>query len=354
MKRISLLFIVKDNKVLLFKRSATEKTNPSKYGMLGGHIEKGETPEKALEREVKEEAGVVIEKFNFLKKYVNNDVELNVFYTNSFDVDDIKLNKKEHSSFKFFTLEEILEMGSNKLIPTNKTVAKDYNEITTKSKKLNEEIKRIKQMMGIEEDYPQSFSMEEFKKISSYKGRIEYCKQHLQRLGAGSSRMVFKIDDEKVLKLAMNQKGLGQNGEEINKSNDYALDGVVAKVFDYDQSNLWLEMELAQKLTLPLFKQITGFNFEDYKTELINCYNRTKPRHKEMVNNKINPEIVEKMWENEDLVRFFELPGNYPSMSIGDLLKINTYGVVKREGFDTIIIIDFGLTDEVWNIHYKK
>lgn len=147
MKRISLLFIVKDNKALLFKRSATEKTNPSKYGMLGGHIEKGETPEKALEREVKEEAGVVIEKFNFLKKYVNNDVELNVFYTNSFDVDDIKLNKKEHSSFKFFTLEEILEMNADKLIPTNKTVAKDYNKITTKSKKLNEQLNRMKEIM---------------------------------------------------------------------------------------------------------------------------------------------------------------------------------------------------------------
>lgn len=353
MERISLLFIVKDNKALLFKRSATEKTNPSKYGMLGGHIEKGETPEKALEREVKEEAGVVIEKFNFLKKYVNNDVELNVFYTNSFDVDDIKLNKKEHSSFKFFTLEEILEMNADKLIPTNKTVAKDYNKITTKSKKLNEQLNRMKEIMGIEEDYPQSFNMEEFKNIPTYKGRIEYCKQHLQRLAAGSSRMVFKIDDEKVLKLAMNQKGLAQNGEEIKKSKDYILDTVTAKIFEYDKSNLWVEMELAQKLTLPLFKQITGFNFEDYKTELINSYNRTQPRHKEMVNNKINPEISEKMWENEDLYSFFELPGNYPSMSIGDLLRLNSYGVVKRGGEYIIVLIDFGLTKEVWDKHYR-
>ena len=40
--RIALLFIVIDNKVLLFKRSPEETTNPGKYGMLGGHIEKGD------------------------------------------------------------------------------------------------------------------------------------------------------------------------------------------------------------------------------------------------------------------------------------------------------------------------
>ena len=38
--------------------------------------------------------------------FKNNDVELNVFYTNSFDVDDIKLNKNI-VHLNFFTLGNI-------------------------------------------------------------------------------------------------------------------------------------------------------------------------------------------------------------------------------------------------------
>ena len=58
--------------------------------------------------------------------------------------------------------------------------------------------------------YPTSFNMGEFKSIKSYKGKLDYAKQHLLgKLGAGSSRAVFKVDDEKVLKIALNEKGLG-------------------------------------------------------------------------------------------------------------------------------------------------
>jgi mRNA-degrading endonuclease RelE of RelBE toxin-antitoxin system len=61
------------------------------------------------------------------------------------------------------------------------------------------------------EDYPTSWSIEEFKKLNSFNARIKYCNQHLTRISSGSSRVVYKIDDEKVLKLAKNKKGLAQN-----------------------------------------------------------------------------------------------------------------------------------------------
>lgn len=150
-KRIALLFIVIDNKVLLFKRSPEETTNAGKYGMLGGHIEKGETPEEALVREVKEEAGVEIEPESFkkLKTYEMDNVQLNVFHTNEFDVENIELDKKEHVSKKFFTLEELDEMSPEECIETNKEIARDYNEKVTKSNELNEDIQRVKEWFKI-------------------------------------------------------------------------------------------------------------------------------------------------------------------------------------------------------------
>ena len=54
--------------------------------------------------------------------------------------------------------------------------------------------------------YPASFNMEEFKNCNSFAARVRYCQARLPRISSGSSRIVYKIDDEKVLKLAKNAK----------------------------------------------------------------------------------------------------------------------------------------------------
>lgn len=56
-----LIFLFKDNAVLLIKGAATKKLWPGKYNGLGGHLEKGEDPLGAARRELKEESGLVCE-----------------------------------------------------------------------------------------------------------------------------------------------------------------------------------------------------------------------------------------------------------------------------------------------------
>ena len=62
--------------------------------------------------------------------------------------------------------------------------------------------------------YPVSFNMDEFKMLKTFAARIKYCQARLQRISSGSSRIVYKIDNEKVLKLAKNRKGIAQNEAE--------------------------------------------------------------------------------------------------------------------------------------------
>ena len=61
---------------------------------------------------------------------------------------------------------------------------------------------------------------------------IYYCREMLgEPIGNGSSRIVFQIDDETVLKLAKNNAGIAQNMEEIKIGLNSGLE-FVPKVFN--------------------------------------------------------------------------------------------------------------------------
>ena len=45
---------------------------------------------------------------------------------------------------------------------------------------------------------------------------------------------------------------------------------------------------------------------------------------------------------------------NFQVKAYGDLQRLSSYGVVKRNGREEMVIIDFGLTEDVFNNYYKK
>jgi len=205
---------------------------------------------------------------------------------------------------------------------------------------------------NMDEAYPTSFNIEEFKQLKSFNQRIQYCEQHLQRISSGSSRVVYRIDDEKVLKLAKNKKGLAQNEAEVDYGTEIYLEGIVANIFEYDENGLWVEMELARKITESEFKRISGFEFKDFAAAL-NNYHHQRTNFRNGHKMPVDPEIVEQMWEDEFVYGVFQYLGNY-EVPVGDLTRLSTYGIVKRDGQDTIVLIDYGLTNNVYKDYYRK
>lgn len=65
-----------NNRVLIAKRSASKKIAPGKYHLPGGHVEFGETPNKAIVREFSEEFGITVGAGRFFQtfSYTTNDV----------------------------------------------------------------------------------------------------------------------------------------------------------------------------------------------------------------------------------------------------------------------------------------
>lgn len=110
---VSLLLIVKDNKFLLVKRSPNDDYHPNQWALPGGTMEKGETPEQTLNREIDEELGITISGYNPLGKYNDGEYIMYVYYLDSpdFDESSITLNE-EHTEYKFFNFYEIQELNN--------------------------------------------------------------------------------------------------------------------------------------------------------------------------------------------------------------------------------------------------
>lgn len=204
----------------------------------------------------------------------------------------------------------------------------------------------------IEEEYPPSWNIDEFKKLKSFNERIKYCEKNLQKISSGSSRIVYKVDDTKVLKLAKNKKGLAQNEVEVGFSKDYMWDGIVAQIFDYDQNDLWAEMELARKVSPKKFHEIVGFSFGQYCNAILYHAEEQKPQSK-YSKIQTKPEKYQEMWDdNEFMYSIFDIIGSY-DFPAGDLCKLNSYGLVNRNGQDEIVLIDYGLTNDVYDSYYN-
>jgi 8-oxo-dGTP diphosphatase len=75
------LLFDRDNRLLIYLRdNKPDIPFPNCWDFFGGHVETGETPERALVREVKEELGIDLEQWDFFRKYVctEGDVYPNV------------------------------------------------------------------------------------------------------------------------------------------------------------------------------------------------------------------------------------------------------------------------------------
>jgi len=202
--------------------------------------------------------------------------------------------------------------------------------------------------------YPASFNMDAFKAIPSYAGKIKYCKEKLgKQLGRGSSRMVFPIDNEKVLKLAMNDKGIAQNEAEC----DYYLQqiGLFAKIYDTDENYRWIEMQLARKATAGDFKKFFGYPFKvicAYVDYVYSLYARRSPFRDRSYDNLFKQIGDSDEYYDSVFYMLYEYMANTQLNAIGDLKRLSSWGVVSENGEESLVIIDYGLNDDVAQEYY--
>ena len=190
------------------------------------------------------------------------------------------------------------------------------------------------------------FVLEEFKTLTSFKERLRYCKDTLKYIGAGSSRIVFQLDGKAVLKLARSKKGLEQNYNECNHIGKTYYESIISKVYDKAEEEEWIVSELARKTSKKEFKTFLGFDFDLYSKYLLYRIAEHNPQVYKGVSYEhlLTPKEIE-FFNNDDFTEEMISFAFDFDIAQGDLGRINSYGVVNRDGDYKIVLVDYGCTN---------
>ena len=199
------------------------------------------------------------------------------------------------------------------------------------------------------------FNYDELKSINSYSGKVKYCKEHLgMPIGNGSSRICFQIDDEWILKLAKNDKGIAQN--EVEGQADYYKDSLcIFPLVDYENSDTENYTFIISEYVLPAkakdFIVCLDVTFNGW----VNFVMQSASQYMRYMNGTfMSWEQFEQMIEENDTWRDLnEYLTNY-QIPVGDICRLANLGMVLRDNEPQIVILDSGYNDEVAKNFYKN
>ena len=195
-----------------------------------------------------------------------------------------------------------------------------------------------------EMSYPTHFNMEEFKSLKTFAARKRYADEHLFRMASGSGRLVYKIDDQKVLKLAKNVKGQAQNQVEADGYLQRSYGDIIAKVLEVGPQRLWIESELAKKVTPNRFKALAGFSIGEFDSVIRHAYAIENPSRTYMTS---EPAGYDEIIRSDLVDQVFSMMRGM-GMSPRDFGRISSWGEISGR----LILTDYGLTDDVYQTHY--
>jgi 8-oxo-dGTP diphosphatase len=98
------------DKILLLKRSANRKFHPNKWQPISGFPKEKESAEDCILREIKEETGLdgkITNSGDIFFTHLNNIEWINKTFLIEVDSPDVRIDKKEHSDYKWIEPEEI-------------------------------------------------------------------------------------------------------------------------------------------------------------------------------------------------------------------------------------------------------
>jgi hypothetical protein len=199
------------------------------------------------------------------------------------------------------------------------------------------------------------FSSGYLKTLPTFAAKLRYCREYLgEPIGKGSSRVVFQLDDEWVLKLAINAKGIAQNEHEGQP--DYYKDGL--SIFpnkNYELSDLENYTFIVSEYVLPAkqgdFKKCLGVDFQTFCGFIGSSIKQFERRY-------FGPSLPESQFEDliensEYFNELYQYICDYQD-NTRDAMALRNLGMAMRDGEPVIVILDSGLSEDIYNQYYRR
>lgn len=192
----------------------------------------------------------------------------------------------------------------------------------------------------------EKFSLENLDAFPSLSKKVQYAKSKLKKIGEGSSRIVFDLDDGYVLKLAKNTKGFEQNMQDGDWGKHRMYPNLLPELKDVDSSDdvAWVVIKKAEKITEKQFEALTKINFKTFSKALNEKYLYLNGKVKKMTD-----EYEKLIDDSEFLQDVIDMMMSF-DMLPGDMTRISSWGKVGNNA----VLVDSGLTQTVFNTHYRK
>lgn len=200
------------------------------------------------------------------------------------------------------------------------------------------------------------FKIRDLKKLKSPREVIPYADEHLERLGKGSSRVVYRIGPRKVLKVALNTSGLAQNEAEVDIYTSPRTKRIVSRIYDYDSSGYgWLISEIVREFEVGEFVYEFDVDFDVFCGHFKSAVKSIKSGELGREDwEEIYGLLDEDAYPSESYYDFFEavlttaLNGN---LLPGDICYEQHWG---RTADDRVVLYDYGFTESVRDEHYTS
>lgn len=190
------------------------------------------------------------------------------------------------------------------------------------------------------EDQQSSWDWEEFKSISDLKEMIAYASQRLRSVGEGSSRIVFMFDQDKVIKIALNDSGIAQNKAERNVCGEHPE--LFTKIYASDKRrNKWILAQYASGVNRSEFEALSGVNYDDF----VNILSDISTMHEALVYRNMYKDSNKFLFVVLDVLSKCEY-------EVGDFMKLDSWGEIDSE--NRLVLVDYGLTIKSFKKYYAN
>ena len=177
--------------------------------------------------------------------------------------------------------------------------------------------------------------LKEISELKDYDDRVELAGKEFEELGVGSSRIIFKMSDSLVLKVAKNEKGIYQNASEM-EIHSPCLNNVLAA----DTEGKWVIVRFTDSMSADEFEEAVGIPFKTFGSAIF--YRANNEKHED------KPRDYDEIIEHPLFVCIFDLVMDY-ELQAGDVLKISSWGMLEGKP----VLRDFGLTKDIYAEYYE-